>query len=57
VTGLPAGSREIHRTGYKFGVIDAPAVAQVQADLPKRILRAFVARSLLESSKANLLNK
>jgi hypothetical protein len=32
--------------------IDAPAVAQVQADLRKRILRAFVARGLLESCDA-----
>lgn len=37
---------------HPASAIDAPAVAQVQATLRKRILRAFVARGLLESSDA-----
>jgi hypothetical protein len=37
---------------HPASAIDAPAVAQVQATLQKRILRAFVARGLLEKSDA-----
>jgi len=37
---------------HPASAIDAPAVAQVQATLRKRILRAFVARGLLQSSDA-----
>ena len=36
-----------------IGVIDTDAVAQAQATLRKRILRAFVGRGLLESFEAN----
>ena len=37
---------------HPASAINAPAVVQVQADLRKRILRAFVARGLLESCDA-----
>ncbi|MBP6559395.1 MAG: IS91 family transposase [Burkholderiaceae bacterium] len=37
---------------HPASAIDAPAVAQVQATLRKRILRAFVARGLLQSCDA-----
>jgi hypothetical protein len=37
---------------HPVSAIDATAVAQVQADLRRRILRAFVGRGLLESCDA-----
>jgi hypothetical protein len=38
---------------HKASAIDETAVAQVQPTLPRRILRAFVGRRLLESFEAN----